>query len=133
MKRATVLVALLFPLLSLTWTALAQTGDGYDLSWWTADGSGTSQSSGGAYALASTAGQPDAGVLSGGDYTLRGGFQQCVVLHDLNGDGRVNMSDVQFVASRWHSPSPGLADRNGDGQVTIVDIMLVVAQWGQGC
>jgi hypothetical protein len=51
----------------------AQTGNGFDLSWWTADGGGgTSQ--GGGYTLSGTAGQADAGVLSGGDYTLSGGF-----------------------------------------------------------
>jgi hypothetical protein len=46
----------------------------YDLSWWTADGGGATFSSGGGYALGGTIGQPDAGLLSGGDYTLGGGF-----------------------------------------------------------
>ena len=31
-------------------------------------------SAGGAYTLGGTVGQPDAGVLSGGDYILSGGF-----------------------------------------------------------
>ncbi len=54
--------------------ALAQTGNGYDLSWWTVDGGG-GESSGGGYTLVGTGGQPDAGVLmSGGSYTLAGGF-----------------------------------------------------------
>jgi hypothetical protein len=46
----------------------------YDVSWWTVDGGGTTNSSGGSYTLGGTAGQPDAGVLTGGDYTLAGGF-----------------------------------------------------------
>ena len=54
--------------------AIAQTGSDYDLSWWTVDGGGHTQSTGGGYLLGGTAGQPDAGVLVGGGYTLGGGF-----------------------------------------------------------
>jgi len=46
----------------------------YALTWHTVDGGGGTWSSGGSYALGGTAGQPDAGVLSGGAYTLGGGF-----------------------------------------------------------
>jgi len=53
--------------------ALAQSGGGYDLTWWTADGGGGA-ASGGGYALNGTIGQPDAGALNGGGYTLAGGF-----------------------------------------------------------
>jgi hypothetical protein len=53
---------------------LAQSGGGYDLSWNTVDGGGVTFSVGGGYELGGTAGQPDAGVLSGGGYTLGGGF-----------------------------------------------------------
>ena len=46
----------------------------YDLSWWTVDGGGHTFSTGGGYSLGGTAGQPDAGMLQGGPYTLSGGF-----------------------------------------------------------
>jgi len=46
----------------------------YTLNWWTVDGGGATFSTGGGYSLGSTPGQPDAGVLSGGGYTLGGGF-----------------------------------------------------------
>ena len=46
----------------------------YTLSWWTVDGGGGTFSTGGGYSLGGTAGQPDAGVLSGDGYTLGGGF-----------------------------------------------------------
>jgi hypothetical protein len=59
-------------LLPVGLVALAQ--GGYDLSWWTADGGGYTHSSGGGYELGGTVGQPDAGVLQGGGYTLGGGF-----------------------------------------------------------
>ena len=54
--------------------ALAQTGGGYDLTWSTIDGGGGG-SAGAGYQLAGTLGQPDAGTaLSGGVYSLSGGF-----------------------------------------------------------
>ena len=52
---------------------LAQSGDGYDLTWNTVDGGGGA-STGETYALQGTAGQPDAGAVSGEGYTLAGGF-----------------------------------------------------------
>jgi hypothetical protein len=54
--------------------AQAQTGSGYDLSWHTVDGGGTSSVTGGAYTLGGTIGQPDAAVQRGGVYELQGGF-----------------------------------------------------------
>ena len=52
---------------------LAQSAATYDLSWSTVDGGG-GVSTGGGYSLGGTAGQPEAGLLSGGVYTLGGGF-----------------------------------------------------------
>ena len=69
--RFPLLVVLLSLLASV---ALAQTGDGYDLTWNTIDGGGYTFSEGGGYSLGGTIGQPDAKVLSGGGYTLAGGF-----------------------------------------------------------
>jgi hypothetical protein len=45
-----------------------------EISSFTVDSGGTSRASGGAYALAGTIGQPEAGQLSGGSYVLSGGF-----------------------------------------------------------
>ena len=72
-KRLIVLAALLTLLLVLS-SALAQADGDYDLSWWTVDGGGQSFNSDGRYSLGSTIGQPDAGILEGGGYTLVGGF-----------------------------------------------------------
>ncbi len=69
------LLGLAVLLLAVAGVALAQSGGGYDLSWWTVDGGGYTWSEGGGYSLGGTAGQPDAGAaLSGGGYTLTGGF-----------------------------------------------------------
>jgi hypothetical protein len=53
---------------------LAQTGGIFDLTWSTIDGGGGAASTGGGFSLGGTIGQPDAGVMAGGDYTLAGGF-----------------------------------------------------------
>jgi len=45
----------------------------YSINWFTFD-SGGGTSAGGTYVLSGTAGQPDAGKLTGGSYTLVGGF-----------------------------------------------------------
>ncbi|MBC7226201.1 MAG: hypothetical protein H5T61_03090 [Thermoflexales bacterium] len=69
--HASLLLALLVLLAPV---ALAQSGGGYDLTRSTVDGGGYTWSTGGAYALGGTVGQPDAGALSSGGYTLLGGF-----------------------------------------------------------
>ena len=70
--RLTVPLAVCLLLLAAP-AVLAQSGGGYDLSWSTVDGGGETFSSGGVYTLGGTAGQPDAGLLTGGSYTLGGG------------------------------------------------------------
>ena len=57
-------------LLSAAASALSQN---YSIDWFTIDGGGGT-SSGGSYAVSGTIGQPDAGSMSGGAYTLVGGF-----------------------------------------------------------
>ena len=54
--------------------AVAQSGGGYDLTWNSIDGGGATFSAGGTYSLGGTIGQADAGTMSGGTYTLSGGF-----------------------------------------------------------
>jgi hypothetical protein len=73
MKRAARFLALAILLLLVSSVSAATLDGDYDLSWWTVDGGGET-STGGGYALSGTIGQPDAGEMSGGDYTLSGGF-----------------------------------------------------------
>lgn len=61
-------------LLLAAFPVLAESGEGYDLPWSTVDGGGYTFSIGGDYSLGGTAGQPDAGLLTGEGYTLAGGF-----------------------------------------------------------
>lgn len=65
-----VIVIILF---LLVLPVLAQIGGNYDLSWWTID-SGGGSSTGDGYALSGSVGQPDAGQMSGGPYTVTSGF-----------------------------------------------------------
>jgi hypothetical protein len=53
---------------------LAQTGGGFDLTWSTVDCGGAISVVGEHFALAGTAGQPDTGNASGGNFVLEGGF-----------------------------------------------------------
>ncbi len=69
-----ILTILIIIYLALVPFVLAQTGNGYDLTWWTVDSGGGISSNNG-YELDGTVGQPDAGFASSGTgYTLAGGF-----------------------------------------------------------
>lgn len=69
-----ILVAGILLTFSLASLAAAQTGGGYDLSWHTIAAGGWTFSTGGGYSLGGTAGQLNAGLMSGGAFTLAGGF-----------------------------------------------------------
>ncbi len=55
-------------------SVLAQTGNGYDLTWNSIDSGGVMFSTGGSYKVGGTIGQADAGLLTGGSYRIYGGF-----------------------------------------------------------
>jgi hypothetical protein len=73
MKYMTIFLILTVSL-TLASLVLADSGPGYDLSWWTVDGGGVTPNDNSGYTLGGTSGQPDAAVWSGGDYVLAGGF-----------------------------------------------------------
>ncbi len=111
-------------------SATAQT---YDLSWYTFDGGGATFSSGGDFELGGSIGQPDAGVLTGGDFELIGGFWGVAATLgaacdpcDTNCDGSINGQDIAgFIAALNGNPSncsTCVGDANGDGSVNGQDI-----------
>jgi hypothetical protein len=63
--------------------SLANAAD-YTINWSTIDGGGGT-STGGVYASTGTVGQPDAGTMSGGTYTLSGGFWGAIALVQTEG------------------------------------------------
>lgn len=62
-----------FALFALIGAMVTAARAAYDLSWWTVDG-GSANMSGGTFTLNGTAGQPDTTQMTGGVYTLTGGF-----------------------------------------------------------
>jgi len=58
----------------------------------------------------------------------------CTLNHDVHGDGKVDISDVQYVSGYWQDPAaPNRADRDGDGDVDVFDISLVAGEWNTQC
>src|SRR3990172_7296677 len=103
-------------------------GPEFDLSWYTIDGGGEMRSTGGDFELSGTIGQPDAGAMSGGDFTLTGGFWFEVIASDCNEDGVVNLFDYDTFQTCVTGPGGGplpagcnCYDFDGDGRVTLQD------------
>ncbi|MCL6534322.1 MAG: hypothetical protein K6U12_13730 [Armatimonadetes bacterium] len=97
--RTLMLCAILATLMGV---ACAQSGGNYDLSWWTIDGGGITFATGGSFNMGGTVGQPDASnALTGGTYSLTGGFWfavSCVPTNgDVDGSGCVDDADLLNV------------------------------------
>lgn len=116
---------------------------GFELDWHTIDGGGGT-SSGAGFTLSGTIGQPDAGVMTGGNFTLVGGFWAGVgvgsggdLIGDMNCNGVVNVSDIGAFVLALTDPAayaaqfPGCNILNGDcnnnGEVSVADIGCFVA------
>src|SRR6266699_156285 len=84
-------------------TALAQS---YSLDWFTIDGGGGT-STGGLYSVSGTIGQPDAGKMSGGSYTIDGGFWGILAAVQTPGAPLLSIArtTTNTVAVYWPSPA----------------------------
>ncbi len=110
--------------------------DEFTIDCWTIDGGGGMFCEGYGYdfELSGTIGQPDAGVMTGGDFELAGGFwcaaggtaSPCPA--DITDDGVVDVLDLLEVLSQWGGS--GSADITGDGIVDVLDLLEVLAAWG---
>src|SRR5881409_2551056 len=82
----------------------------YSIDWFTIDGGG-GNSTGGVYSVSGTIGQPDAGHLSGGNYTLDGGFWGIIAAVQTPGSPllRVLLTATNTVVVAWPSATPGFA------------------------
>jgi hypothetical protein len=83
-------------------------GQSYSIDWSTVDGGGGT-STGGVYAVSGTIGQPDAGAMSGGSFTLQGGFWGVVAAVQTPGAPWLSIArtTTNTVAVTWPSPSTG--------------------------
>ena len=126
--------------LSLWLLTLAAHGQSYSIDWYkVAGGGGTS--TGGVYSVSGTIGQPDAGVtLSGGNYTLTGGFWSLIaavqtpglpnlsVAHSGNsiivswpntGTYTLQQNNNLAVSAGWTTSGYTITTANGTNSITI--------------
>jgi hypothetical protein len=79
----------------------------YTMDWFTIDGGG-GRSSGGAYTLQGTVGQPDAAISGGGAYTLHGGFWAAFAVVPSEGAPSLRiLRSGPSVVLAWPNPSTG--------------------------
>ena len=71
--RLIVLLISLFGLFGAVFPVLAQTGDEYELEWWTVAGGGDTSEEGD-YSLTGSIGQPGTDTATDGEFTVVGGF-----------------------------------------------------------
>jgi hypothetical protein len=108
-------------------------GAAAQIDWWTVDGGGPLLCSGGNITMACAIGQPDAGELTGGGFTLSGGFWQraAACLGDLDGDHDRDLDDLLLVLGNFGVGAAGDAD--GDGDTDLDDLLLVLGTFGTPC
>lgn len=84
---------------------IAQT---YSIDWYTIDGGGGT-STGGVYTVSGTIGQPDAGHMSGGNFSIDGGFWGIIAAVQTPGAPllRIFSTTTNTVVVAWPAPSTG--------------------------
>jgi hypothetical protein len=99
-----------------------------EIDWFTIDGGGgTMRTSDNVLELRGTIGQPDAGTLTAGAYTLSGGVRVRFATPDTDGDGDVDLDDYAGFALCETGPdgslpeSCGWKDLDGDADVDLKD------------
>src|SRR5437763_14623156 len=92
---------------ALTIGASAQS---FSIDWFTIDGGGGT-STGGVYSVSGTIGQPDAGHMSGGNYTIDGGFWGIIAAVQSPGAPllRVVLASTNTVVIAWPASSTGFS------------------------
>ena len=108
LKLETEKAPVLLLLSALVWFAGSQPVHAqYSIDWHTIDGGGGT-STNGQYSLSGTIGQPDAGTMSGGPFTLQGGFWGIVTAVQTPGAPLLSVTNAgpQIVVS-WPAPADG--------------------------
>lgn len=114
----------------------------FDLSWHTIDGGGATFTTGGTFELSGTIGQPDAGVMTGGTFTLVGGFWGGAVaggppcIGDTNGDGQVTLQDLSNLLSNFGTAAGATVadgDTDNDADVDLQDLSNLLSNFGTTC
>ena len=84
------------------------TAQNYSVDWYTIDGGGAT-SSAGSYSLSGTIGQPDADTLSGGSFTLEGGFSPGIVVQSPGVPTLFIQLSGSSVIVTWSPATPSLS------------------------
>jgi hypothetical protein len=112
---------------------------GVDLRRRTVDGGGEMFSSNGVFQLSGTIGQPDARSLTGGPFSVHGGFWFSSPEADCDADGGVNLGDFPLLNTCLVGPFGGFEvtecqcyDLDGDKDVDLADMSLFAAAFDGG-
>ena len=97
-------------------------GSTFSLPWFTFDGGG-GRSSGGGLEVVGTAGQPDAGVMAGGEFSLSGGFWQEPVTTEAAPDLSITQTVTPTVAAPGQVVTYVLTFRN-DGNAIATGVVI---------
>ena len=107
-------------------------GQNFSIDWFTIDGGGGT-STGGVYSVSGTIGQPDAGHMSGGNFTIDGGFWGIIAVVQTPGAPllRIFLTSSNTVVVAWPAPSTGFSlQQNGvlgsPGWVGVTNVPTVV-------
>jgi hypothetical protein len=111
----------LFSLLISTFCVRAWAAS-YSLNWSTVDGGGGT-STGGVYTVSGTIGQPDTGAMSGGNYSVQGGFWGLISVVQTPGAPTLSIARTatNTVAVTWPSPSTGWTLQQNTNSVSSVN------------
>src|SRR5437764_10911152 len=96
-------------------TSTAALAQSFSIDWFTIDGGGGT-STGGVYSVSGTIGQPDAGHMSGGNFTIDGGFWGIIAAVQTPGAPllRIFLTSSNTVVVAWPAPSTGFSlQQNG--------------------
>ncbi len=115
----------------------------FEISWWSIDGGG-GVSSGATFEVRGVIGQPDAGVMTGGTFTLHGGFlagagvvQECYADCDQStGPGVLDIFDFLCFGNEFASGTPYACDcdvSTGPGVCDIFDFLCFGNAFSAGC
>ena len=100
----------ILPTVVMLCTATVAGAQNYAIDWYSIDGGG-GNSTNNQYSLSGTIGQPDAGHMSGGSFTLDGGFWGIVAAVQSPGSPllRVIRTSTNTIVVAWPNPSTGFS------------------------
>ncbi|MCH7791777.1 MAG: hypothetical protein IID31_05810 [Planctomycetes bacterium] len=134
MNRRALIVAFVPAL--LTGFANTATAQPFDISWYTID-CGGGPSAGGSFQLSGTIGQHDAGVMSGGPFTLTGGFWSgagaALCYADCDANGSLDIFDFLCFQNSFVSGEPYACDCDPDPVCDIFDFLCFQNAFVAGC